>query len=520
MTRLVPSAADVELLSVSIDGFCRRRWSDVAGTSRLACMRISQFSIAALAGLLVAATPATTMAASDPALVVVTAASTGEAVDALEAFGVQTVGLVPSARSVIAHLEEDQIARLKTRGLIVTPDREIAPTSGNFDPVARDIQLDAMAPATDWSLDAGAGVGVALIDTGVADVSDLAGRVVDGPDLSDEEDGLDAFGHGTFMAGLIAGDGASTAASGGPRRTGLAPSAHIVNVKVAGADGSTSLVRLLTALDWVIAHRAEFAIEVVNLSFAADPAGSWQQDPLALAATYAVESGLTVVAASGNDGGRTGSPAYAPGVTAVGALDHAGSVPRSDDRRASWSAQTPAIDKPELLAPGVSTISLRAPGSTIDRLNPQARVDAAYFRGSGTSMATALTSAAAAVLAASYPDAPASAVRRALILTADKIPSSVGAAVDLAGAASSTTASSTGLGRPIDVGTVVIVTDAAWNGTWNGTRWAGTRWAGTRWAGTRWAGISWAEAELAGTRWAGTRWAGTRWAGTDWTIGS
>jgi serine protease AprX len=476
-------------------------------------MRFSRsFLLLACAALLGTALPATPAAGAGAGAREAVIA----AVEAVEAAGGHVATAVPSARSVVAELTATQAAALA--GVVVTPDQEIEPTSADFGSDTREMQLQAMAPAADWSADAGAGVGVALIDSGVADLPDLAGRVIDGPDLSDDEDGLDRYGHGTFMAGLIAGDGTSSQrADSTVRRTGVAPSAHVVNVKVAGADGSTTLARLLVALDWVVAHRGEFNIKVVNLSFAADPAASWLYDPLALAASYATHVGLTVVAASGNDGGRTASPAYAPNVLAVGALDHANTVTRADDRRAAWSAQTPIANKPELLAPGVSTVSLRAPGSTIDRLNPSARVDGDYFRGSGTSMSTALTAGAVAVLAAAHPDASSAAVRKALVLGSDKVPYAVGGAVNLTNADSPTNATTAGLGRTIDVGTVVTVTDAGWTGTWTGTRWAGTRWAGTRWAGTRWADARWAETELAGTRWAGTRWAGTRWAGIGWT---
>jgi serine protease AprX len=196
-----------------------------------------------------------------------------------------------------------------------------------------------------------------------------------------------------------------------------------------------------------------------------------------------------------------------------------GTVTRSDDRRPTWSAQTPETAKPELLAPGVSTDSLRAPGSTIDLQYPSARVGTAYFKGSGTSMATALTAGAAAVLAAEYPDASAPTLRRALIGGGDKIPSAVGVAVNLIRAEDATVnPSAKELGRSSYAGITGTPDELAWAGTrWAGTRWAGTRWAGTRWAGTRWAGTRWADAVWADQQWAGTRWAGTRWAADRWT---
>src|SRR5207248_4724275 len=100
------------------------------------------------------------------------------------------------------------------------------------DATARDVQVGAVDPGPSWGADAGAGIGVALVDTGVVDSPDLAGRIVRGPDLSGEGDGIDRYGHGTFMAGLIAGNR--------PAHKGVAPAARIVSVKVAGADGSTN----------------------------------------------------------------------------------------------------------------------------------------------------------------------------------------------------------------------------------------------------------------------------------------
>src|SRR5438445_433068 len=79
----------------------------------------------------------------------------------------------------------------------------------------------------------------------------LAGKVLYGPDFTSERDGVDRFGHGTFVAGLIAGQGTD---SGGAVK-GVAPGAHIVSIKIAGADGRTDLVRLLAALEWVVTFK-------------------------------------------------------------------------------------------------------------------------------------------------------------------------------------------------------------------------------------------------------------------------
>ena len=157
----------------------------------------------------------------------------------------------------------------------------------------------------------GAGVDVALIDSGVIGVGALggAGKLVRGPDFSDDAwdpdlRGLDTFGHGSHMAGVIAG---SDAGSG---YRGVAPGARLVSVKVAGADGVTSLVRVLMALDWVRHHRDRdgLHIRVVNLSFGVDSRRSYVREPLAYAAEQLWQRGVTVVAAAGNQADGTGTP--------------------------------------------------------------------------------------------------------------------------------------------------------------------------------------------------------------------
>ncbi len=183
----------------------------------------------------------------------------------------------------------------------------------------------------------GAGVDVALIDSGVLGVAALdgPGKLVRGPDFSEDAGdadlrGLDAFGHGSHMAGVIAGDDAKT----GYR--GIAPGARLVSVKVAGADGITSLVRVLAALDWVRRNRSSngLHIRVVNLSFGVDARRSYVREPLAYAAEQLWNRGVVVVAAAGNKADGTGSldlPAADPFLLAVGATDTQQTETAADD---------------------------------------------------------------------------------------------------------------------------------------------------------------------------------------------
>ena len=254
----------------------------------------------------------------------------------------------------------------------------------------------------------GAGVDVALIDSGVLGVAALdgPGKLVRGPDFSEDAfdadlRGLDAFGHGSHMAGVIAGNDAETGYQG------IAPGARLVSVKVAGADGITSLVRVLMALDWVRRNRNSngLHIRVLNLSFGVDARRSYVREPLAYAAEQLWNRGVTVVAAAGNRADGTGSldlPAADPFLIAVGASDTQHSVDTADDTVAEFSSRD-AVRPPDVIAPGTGVISLRVLGSTLDEEFPTARIGDGFFRGNGTSQAAAVVSGLVARLLQARP---------------------------------------------------------------------------------------------------------------------
>jgi serine protease AprX len=203
----------------------------------------------------------------------------------------------------------------------------------------------------------GSGVDVALIDTGVSPVEGLAttGKIVYGPDLSLESQApdlrnLDTNGHGTFMAGIIAGkDGALTSPYGDAPASafrGVAPDARIVSVKVGVADGGTDVSQVIAAIDWVVQHRNDngLNIRVINLSYGTNSAQDYQIDPLAFAVEQAWKAGIFVVAATGNEGyvfktGSLTSPASDPRILAVGASNEA--TPWSPTSRISNASSKP-----------------------------------------------------------------------------------------------------------------------------------------------------------------------------------
>jgi serine protease AprX len=251
-------------------------------------------------------------------------------------------------------------------------------------------------------------------------------------------------------------------------------------------------------------------------------------------------AGLTVVVASGNDGpGTVTSPGTSWRALTVGATDHRGTASPDDDAVASWSGSDAKRNKPEVVAPGTSLISLRAPGSVVDRANVDNQIQQAqgsgYFVGSGTSMATALAAGAAAVVLAAHPDAAPGDVKSALVDTAVPLAGG-GATIDLERATTLPASSaappppgngSAGRTRASDRDaagwagarwTGARWTDAEWAGArWTGARWTEAEWAGARWTGARWTGARWTDSEWAGARWTGARWTGARWTGARWT---
>ncbi|GAA3453554.1 S8 family serine peptidase [Dactylosporangium matsuzakiense] len=415
----------------------------------------------------------------------------------------------------------------------------------------------------------GKGVGVALIDTGVAAVAGLpAGQIVNGPDLSFESQSsnlryLDTYGHGTHMAGIIVGNDTAT----GTR--GLAPGVKLTSVKIGTATGAADVSQMIAALDWVVQHRNDDPanpIRVVNLSYDSGGTPVTTTDPLQYAVEKAWKAGIVVVAAAGNDGNAAGAltnPATDDWVVAVGATATNGTTGTTDDTLAPFtnlsSTKTGQVD---LLAPGTSIVSLRDPGSNIDNLYPSAQVGTTLFRGSGTSQATAVVSAAAALLVQARPSATPNQIKDWLVNGGTALGTGTAATLGLrelnvngalarTGTASAAPALtwSTGTG-PLQGsrGTSSMKLDGvpltgersiwgtfasaqwaksttpAWSGgLWLGTRIAGDDWTGTSWASKTWAPAAWTAAPWSGNAtagWTDPAWSGRTWSGRTWSAGA
>jgi len=186
----------------------------------------------------------------------------------------------------------------------------------------------------------GTGITVALLDTGLTDTPDLGTRVLARVDLTPDHDGFDRFGHGTHMAGIIAGSGAASAG----KWTGVAPNANLVSVKVAGADGSTDVSEVIAGLQWVYSHKAQYGIRVLNLSFGTDGIQPYLLDPLDFALEQLWKAGIVVVVAAGNRGpipGTISKPGDDPFVITVGGVDLRNTLGQLDDQVAPFSSLGP-----------------------------------------------------------------------------------------------------------------------------------------------------------------------------------
>jgi serine protease AprX len=293
----------------------------------------------------------------------------------------------------------------------------------------------------------GKGIGVALIDSGITGWHD---DLYLGPDGANHiayfkdftrPDGdplasvpSDDYGHGTHVAGIIAGSGYDS----GGARMGMAPDAHLIGLKVLDADGQGYISDVIAAFDLAIQIKDIYNIRVINLSVASGVFESYNRDPLTLAAKRATDAGIVVVAAAGNLGlnddgqvqyGGITAPGNAPWVLTVGASNHQGTAKRSDDTIADFSSRGPTwIDfaaKPDIVAPGVGIESTAAYGSTLattyaDYLvgTPNANGLKPYLSLSGTSMSAPVVAGAVALLLEAHPSLTPNAVKAILQYTA------------------------------------------------------------------------------------------------------
>jgi serine protease AprX len=414
----------------------------------------------------------------------------------------------------------------------------------------------------------GKGVGVAVIDTGIAgDLADfrvsetdptsrVIANVVTNPAATN---GRDTYGHGTHIAGLIAGNGTNRSASDPVRGkyAGAAPDANLIAVKADDGHGNASVLDVIDGLQFIVDKKDEYNIRVVNMSLSSSVAESFRTDPLDAAVESAWLKGIVVVVAAGNRGAALDAVSYAPGndpwVISVGGVDDRGTKDIADDLLANWSSRGRTQDgyeKPDVLAPGARLVSTMAPGAEYVTLCPSCNVEGGYFRVGGTSMAAAVISGTVANLIQAHPNWTPNQIKGAIIRRSRPVENQIysdGLVVDSSGVPlpAGTTVTSTVVGAenatdkvlnaysngdptPANQGLPVNTLVNPANGdidytrtSWTRTSWTDavdtmrTSWTRTSWTRTSWTRTSWTATEGSCTDFERTSWTRTSWTDAD-----
>jgi serine protease AprX len=328
----------------------------------------------------------------------------------------------------------------------ISPDRPLGNSLNN--------STGAVLANYAWGLGLdGTGVGVAVIDSGIHVVADLNGNSGKGSRVVASFDTIgggpdDQYGHGTHVAGIIAGNAAASSCKDCTLALrGMAPNVTLINFHALDQNGQGTDSSVISAINQAIALKSKYNIRVINLSLGRPVFESYTQDPLCQAVEAAWKAGIVVVVAAGNDGrddtmgtsgyGTISAPGNDPYVITVGAMNTVGTPDRADDVMTTYSSKGPtAIDhiaKPDIMAPGNHVISLQANGtlakaypdnkpllSYYNRVAKANQTSPAYFTLSGTSMATPVVSAAAALLIQQNPMMTPDQVKARLMTTAFK----------------------------------------------------------------------------------------------------
>ncbi|MGX6444430.1 S8 family peptidase [Neobacillus sp. K501] len=274
----------------------------------------------------------------------------------------------------------------------------------------------------------GAGVTIAIIDTGIYPHQDLEDRIIDFKDfVNNRTEPYDDNGHGTHCAGDAAGNGAASDF----QYIGPAPEANLIGVKVLDKLGSGSLETIMDGVEWCIQYNESNPankIDIISMSLGSDAQdyGSDNNDPMVSIVEAAWKSGIVVCVAAGNSGPSAGSIA-SPGVSdlviTVGALDDRDTPgTKTDDVVAEFSSRGPTVyglEKPDIVAPGVNIISLRSPNSYLDKLQKSSRVGNDYTVLSGTSMATPICAGIVALMKQHKPNLTPDDIKHQLKIGAD-----------------------------------------------------------------------------------------------------
>jgi serine protease AprX len=382
---------------------------------------------------------------------------------------------------------------------------------------------------------------IAVVDSGIDTTkSDFGSRVLKTVNLvsAGANSAGDGRGHGTFVAGIAAGDD--------PSYTGSQPRAKLVSLDVLDDQGMGSTSDVIAACDWILQNKATYNIRVANFSLNAGGASSsFRWDPLDKAVEKLWLNGVVVVVSAGNYGTGSGAsgvlfaPANDPFVITVGASDVNGTIGASDDFAAPWSAYGYTNDgflKPDLSAPGRVLYGPVPASSTMLAEHPERQVAPGRMWMSGTSFAAPVVSGAAAWLLADHPTWTPDQVKGALMAGASSPTGysgggSLGVGVlngdrsDTLSGRANPNAALNQFTRTDGATGLRVFDDAAWaigaqaNLSWDQASWSSASWSEASWNEASWSGASWCEASWASASWSDAAWSETSLSQASWASG-
>jgi serine protease AprX len=362
---------------------------------------------------------------------------------------------------------------------------------------------------------------IAIVDSGIdASRPEFAGRIVANVNLTSLPGNSpgDGRGHGTFVAGMAAGDF--------PGRNGAASRAKIVSLDVMDDNGMARTSDVIAAADWILANKSKYGIRVANFSLHSSVANSFMYDPLDKAVERLWLNNVVVIAASGNYGkpdGPSGVP-YAPGsdpfVITVGASDIGASVRTDDDVAAPWSAYGYTLDgfaKPDLVAPGRYMVGPVSTTATLYAERPDHVVEPGYMELSGTSFSAPIVSGIAALILGRHPEYTPDQVKGALMRGAKALPRASYLSVGVGEVNARRSMELQNPPNPNRALSAFIVTDTASGApVFDAASWAAKAKLDASWAAASWSDASWADASWSAASWATASWSDASWATASW----
>jgi serine protease AprX len=388
----------------------------------------------------------------------------------------------------------------------------------------------------------GQGVTVAVVDSGIAEQEDFkdakgTSRILTHVSfVRDSKLPDDFYGHGTHVAGLIAGDGSIS----DHQYMGIAPQANLVDVKVLDDKGKGYTSDVVAGLEWIYNNAEQYNIQVVNLSLNSSVTESYRTSALSAALELLWFKGITVVVAAGNNGssqpGILYPPANDPYLIAVGATDDQDTASTGDDTLASFSSYgvtTDGYSRPDLVAPGANLISLLAPDSDLaidhkDKVKKDKRGNN-LFQMSGTSMSAPVVAGAAALLLQAEPALTPDQIKARLIATAHSFNAGNGAGYLDAYAAVHTQTppapqqSYIPNNLPAEIALIAYwasnqdADTIDWeNVDWSAVNWGSVNWGSVNWGSVNWGSVNWGSVNWGSVNWGSVNWGSVNWGSVNW----